>query len=79
VRRWCVEDAAGARRFYRTPRAAQRSLSHYIGGWPYEPEDLRSDTAPALLAVAWPRDRGRRERGRLRAQATLPFDDWYWA
>lgn len=34
---------------------ARMNLRAFIGRWPYEPEDLRSDTGPVLLGVELPR------------------------
>lgn len=34
---------------------ARLNLRHFIEGWPYEPEDLRSDTGPELAGATLPR------------------------
>lgn len=34
---------------------ARLNLRLFIAGWPYEPEDLRNDTAPALVGATLPR------------------------
>lgn len=34
---------------------ARLNLRAFIGGWPYEPEDLRDDTGPCLVAATLPR------------------------
>lgn len=34
---------------------ARLNLRHFIAGWPYEPEDLRSDTGPQLAVATLPR------------------------
>jgi RES domain len=34
---------------------ARLNLRTFIAGWPYEPEDLRSDTGPVLVAASLPR------------------------
>lgn len=35
---------------------ARLNLRAFIAGWPYEPEDLRDDTGPVLVAATLPRD-----------------------
>lgn len=35
---------------------ARLNLRQFIDGWPYEPEDLRSETGPVLVAATLPRD-----------------------
>ena len=35
---------------------ARMNLRAFIAGWPYEPEDLRSDTGPVLVGASLPRD-----------------------
>ncbi|MEQ8484616.1 MAG: RES family NAD+ phosphorylase [Pseudomonadales bacterium] len=34
---------------------ARANLRRFIAGWPYEPEDLRSDTGPVLVGATLPR------------------------
>lgn len=34
---------------------ARLNLRHFVSGWPYEPEDLRDDTGPILIAIRLPR------------------------
>jgi RES domain-containing protein len=33
---------------------ARLNLRHFIAGWPYEPEDLRTDTGPVLVEATLP-------------------------
>jgi hypothetical protein len=35
---------------------ARANLRRFIAAWPYEPEDLRSDTGPLLVGATLPRD-----------------------
>ena len=35
---------------------ARLNLRAFIAGWPYEPEDLRSDTGPLLIGATLPRE-----------------------
>lgn len=35
---------------------ARLNLRTFIAGWPYEPEDLRDDSGPALVGATLPRD-----------------------
>lgn len=36
------------------PMTARLNLRSFIGGWPYEPEDLRDDTGPVLVQATLP-------------------------
>lgn len=38
------------------PVTARLNLRAFIAGWPYEPEDLRSDNGPVLVGATLPRD-----------------------
>jgi hypothetical protein len=38
------------------PVTARLNLRRFIAGWPYEPEDLRADNGPLLVAALLPRD-----------------------
>lgn len=35
---------------------ARLNLRHFIAGWPYEPEDLKDDSGPVLVAATLPRN-----------------------
>lgn len=36
--------------------SARLNLRRFVNGWPYEPEDLRSETGPVLVCATLPRD-----------------------
>jgi hypothetical protein len=79
--RWNPPGSFPALYFNEDLVTARINLRRFIAGWPYEPEDLRDDTGPVLVAAVLPR----RQRvadvhtpAGVRAvdlPATYPFDD----
>lgn len=70
-------DTHHALRLNRSPAAARAVLRRFIARWPYEPEDLRADTAPLLVGVMLRGDRAS-TLGHVQRLETLCFDDWFW-
>jgi len=78
--RWNPPDSYPTLYLNEDPVTARLNLRAFIAEWPYEPEDLRSDTGPALVGATLPRNQrvvevhspaGVRAAG---LPATYPFD-----
>lgn len=53
--RWNPPDSFPTLYLNEDPVTARLNLRAFIAGWPYEPEDLRSDTGPVLVGATLPR------------------------
>ena len=53
--RWNPPGSFPALYFNEDLVTARINLRQFIAGWPYEPEDLRDDTGPVLVAAVLPR------------------------
>lgn len=54
--RWNPPDSFPTLYFNEDVVTARLNLRAFIAGWPYEPEDLRDDTGPVLVAATLPRN-----------------------
>jgi hypothetical protein len=54
--RWNPPGSFPTLYFNEDPVTARLNLRAFIAQWPYEPEDLRSDTGPVLIGATLPRD-----------------------
>lgn len=53
--RWNPPDSFPTLYLNEDPVTARLNLRAFIAGWPYEPEDLRSDNGPLLVGATLPR------------------------
>ena len=78
--RWNPPDSFATLYLNEDRVTARLNLRLFIGGWPYEPEDLRNDTGPLLIGATLPRDQqvadvhSREGVASVKLPATYPLD-----